>query len=61
MKKVSAFLLCVIICLTGLLAGCDLSADSERGVLDIKNISGRQVIDLNSDWDIYLENLESND
>lgn len=61
MKKVSAFLLCVIICLTGLLAGCDLSADSERGVLDIKNISGRQVIDLNSDWDFYLETLESND
>lgn len=61
MKKISAILLCVIMSFTCLLTGCDLSRSKERGVLEIGNISGRQVIDLNSDWNFYLETLESNE
>lgn len=61
MKKTLTFLLCAIISLTGLLVGCDLNGSEKGGILEIGNVSGRKVIDINSDWDFYLETLESNE
>lgn len=34
---------------------------NSKGLLEIGDIKGRQVIDMNSDWTFYLETLESKD
>lgn len=59
MRKALICLLCAIIVFCDILVGCD--AKDSNGLLAIENISGRRVIDMNSDWDFYLETLESKD
>ena len=60
MKKILALLLCVVTSLSGLLTGCDLHSQG-RGTLEIADVAQRQVIDINQNWDFYLETLESKD
>ena len=61
MRKTFICLLCVIMSLTGILTGCDLCSVNDNGLLEIRNVTGRRVIDINSEWNFYLETLESND
>lgn len=46
---------------TCIFTGCNLNSVNDKGLLEIANISGRRVIDMNSDWNFYLETLESKD
>lgn len=61
MRKALICLLCVIMGSTGILTGCDFTSGNDNGLLEIGNITGRRVIDMNSNWDFYLETLESKD
>lgn len=61
MKKAWICLLCVIMSFTCIFTGCNLNSVNDKGLLEIANISGRRVIDMNSDWNFYLETLESKD
>lgn len=58
MKKAFAIFLCAITGTLCLFTGCNTDKD-EPGFLQIGNTAGRKVIDINSDWDFYLETLES--
>lgn len=59
MKKTLICLMCAVIGISGILAGCDIKASN--GILEVGKIHGRQVIDMNSGWKFYLETLESKD
>ena len=59
MKKAFIRLRRAIIGLSNILVGCDMK--ESKGLLEIGDIKGRQVIDMNSDWTFYLKTLESKD